>query len=175
MATNGDPPAGRQALDLNLEDFDEAAAAPRQVVRPASFHVDEPPPVWRAPPELADDPTEQQLLAQLRDAPGDPATRLVYADWLEQRGEPGRAALVRHTGWPDALLHGTPAWRAIVAAAPIEDCTEPGCPAGWHAPAVRRRALPATPPHQPHLTGAVSRYCDAPTSLRRSLPRKTNT
>jgi uncharacterized protein (TIGR02996 family) len=34
--------------------------------------------------------TEQQLLRAIHDAPDDDAPRLVYADWLQQHGDPGR-------------------------------------------------------------------------------------
>ncbi len=47
--------------------------------------------------ELAHDdcPDADEWWLHVRDAPGDDELRLVYADWLEQRGELERAAVVR--------------------------------------------------------------------------------
>src|SRR5438094_930050 len=38
---------------------------------------------------------ERALLAAIDESPGDPVPRLVLADWLEECGTPGRAALAR--------------------------------------------------------------------------------
>jgi uncharacterized protein (TIGR02996 family) len=40
--------------------------------------------------------TEDAFLAAIRERPDDAATRLVFADWLEERGETARAAELRH-------------------------------------------------------------------------------
>jgi uncharacterized protein (TIGR02996 family) len=41
------------------------------------------------------DETEQQLIAAVRARPTDPMARLVYADWLDEQGEPGKAEYLR--------------------------------------------------------------------------------
>ena len=50
------------------------------------------------------DPQEEAFLAALAASPGDEGTRVVYADWLEERGDP-RAEYVRI----EAQLHALPA------------------------------------------------------------------
>lgn len=46
-------------------------------------------------PEGAAEPVEQGMLDELRRRPDDPATRAVYADWLEERGHAARAEFLR--------------------------------------------------------------------------------
>ena len=46
-------------------------------------------------PEYVADATEQSFLDALRQRPDDPATRAVYADWLEERGQAQRAEFLR--------------------------------------------------------------------------------
>lgn len=76
------------------------------------------------------DPDEAALLATLRDEPGDEAARLVYADWLEEHGDPDRAAFVR-TAVPTPA--GDARWRSIVSRAAIARCPSerPSCPTQW--------------------------------------------
>lgn len=90
-----------------------------------------PPTPWRD--TLSDDPEEHELLAPLRANPADEAARMVYADWLEQRGEVGRAWFVRLEGdvtVPRPEL-GDPAWRAITSRGQISRCHLEPCPKRW--------------------------------------------
>ena len=123
--------AGDATLHVHVENRYSFPPPRKHAFHPPAFEVAEPAPVWRA--TLAEDPIEQGFVAHLREAPGDGTTRMVYADWLEERGETGRAELVQHEGWPDAALLATSAWRAIVAPAPIHGCSRSECPAWWHA------------------------------------------
>jgi uncharacterized protein (TIGR02996 family) len=41
---------------------------------------------------MTSDPQEQAFLADIREHPEDDAPRLIFADWLEERGKPGDAA-----------------------------------------------------------------------------------
>jgi uncharacterized protein (TIGR02996 family) len=110
----------------------------------------------RLPPAaLSADPAEAALLAEL-ERTGEPAALLlVYADWLEQTGQPRRAALLRVQHELAARAPGAPrdrdspkqrkqlrrlaaaddlGWRVLVSRAPIERCTHPpgaGCPGEW--------------------------------------------
>ncbi len=84
-----------------------------------------PPPRWSV--ELSSDPTERAFLEALRAKPDDEATRVVYADWLEQRGDP-RAALVRDRKAP---LAGDADWRRIAACARVQ-CGRSNCWGEWH-------------------------------------------
>jgi len=102
------------------------------------------------PPYLARDPVEQRLLAEI--AQRDDAARLVYADWLEDRGELEHAEFLRvqqeiAVGPPDkprfealaSRLHALAAsldltWRMRVARPPVERCPvafELQCPKEW--------------------------------------------
>src|SRR4051812_509256 len=100
--------------------------------------------------ELVDDDTERRLLAAI-DA-GDHASRLIYADWLEERNEPVRAEYVR---LQEVLIEADAAdgafveraerlrhiasrvpteWRLRLARTPIERCAvafEIPCPRDW--------------------------------------------
>ncbi len=86
---------------------------------------------------MADNP-EPMFVAALRLCPSDESTRLVYADWLEEHGDP-RVGIVRDIfdlgGVPSEL-----AWRRIVCRAKIEHssfaheaggCGAVGCPGYW--------------------------------------------
>jgi uncharacterized protein (TIGR02996 family) len=97
------------------------------------------------------DDTERALLAAI--ASGDEGSRLVYADWLEERSEHARAGFLRIEQVvarlaPDdprldactrqlreLMQHIDPGWRARVARPPIERCPvfEFRCPKRWDA------------------------------------------
>lgn len=72
---------------------------------------------------------------------GDVASRMIYADWLEGRGDVARAEVVRRLaegGPPDrevllALAPTNVRWRARVCEPPIEHCRDPACPRHWGA------------------------------------------
>lgn len=102
------------------------------------------------PPFLARDPVEQQLLTEI--AKRDEASRVVYADWLEDRGELERAEFLRIQQEivlcsPDeprveqltSRLRALAAsidipWRTRVARPPVERCPvafELQCPKEW--------------------------------------------
>lgn len=84
---------------------------------------------WRV--WLAEDRTEHDLLAPLRANPADEGGRMVYADWLEQRGDE-RAWFVRHEGdVEERAAPGEPAWRAITSRARIWRCHREPCPNRW--------------------------------------------
>jgi uncharacterized protein (TIGR02996 family) len=95
-----------------------------------------PQPVWTRPTvwrdRLADDPVEHDFLATLRANPGDAASRMVYADWLEGRGDVQRAGFVRAEPPRDAPTWPPDAdWRAITSRAAIQDCVAERCPRHW--------------------------------------------
>ncbi len=81
---------------------------------------------------------EETFLSALLADPADDDTRLVFADWLEESGDLGRAELLRH-GRPVA---GPPWWRALVAHQTIDRCSRQRCPGRWElllgAPGKRR-------------------------------------
>lgn len=99
------------------------------------------------------DPSEQEFLAALDRSPTDDATRLVYGDWLEERGRSVEAevlvleAQIRAMGPDDPLLgprgerlrklaaRCEPTWLRVVSRAPIERCPEVrftlSCPKTW--------------------------------------------
>jgi uncharacterized protein (TIGR02996 family) len=72
---------------------------------------------------------------------GDVASRMIYADWLEGRGDLARADIVRRLaegGPPDhelrlALAPTNVRWRARVLEPTIEGCPDDGCPRHWGA------------------------------------------
>ena len=72
---------------------------------------------------------------------GDVATRMIYADWLEGRGDLARADIVRRLAEgaeldSDLLLALAPTnvrWRARVLEPPIEKCKKGDCPRHWGA------------------------------------------
>jgi uncharacterized protein (TIGR02996 family) len=94
-----------------------------------------------APPgSVVTDAVERELL----DAISDDAARLVYADWLEERGHALRAEYLRLQLAPIdrfrlQALAGRIAlgWRARVARGPIEGCNRADCPKEWTALAGR--------------------------------------
>jgi uncharacterized protein (TIGR02996 family) len=53
--------------------------------------------------------TEEGLLADIRDNPGEDAPRLIYADWLEEHDQPARAELIRVQVARDQLEADDPA------------------------------------------------------------------
>lgn len=72
---------------------------------------------------------------------GDSASRLIYADWLEGRGDLERADIVRRLAEGDApdqellvaLAPTNVRWRARVLEPTIEQCTRGDCPKHWGA------------------------------------------
>jgi len=68
-----------------------------------------PPAPWRD--KLANDPMEHDLLAAIRATPADEGARMVYADWLEQRGRADEASFVRQAGAHAEA--GSVEWRRI--------------------------------------------------------------
>ncbi|HET9485364.1 MAG TPA: TIGR02996 domain-containing protein [Xanthomonadales bacterium] len=97
------------------------------------------PPAW-TPHFLAADDTERRLVAALRANSGDVATRHVYADWLDEHGQPERAQFIRSELDADQqTLRGLaePAdlrWRAAVSRAQIVGCRRPPeCSGAWAA------------------------------------------
>jgi uncharacterized protein (TIGR02996 family) len=101
-------------------------------------------------PFVAHDDIETQLIAQV--AAGDATARLVYIDWLEQRGHGVRAAFLRAQECASQLGHDAPGfadlgatlgalasqtpvgWRARLATARIEACDTAfdfQCPKQW--------------------------------------------
>jgi uncharacterized protein (TIGR02996 family) len=108
-------------------------------------------------PQVVEDPTEARLLAAIA-SQQDAASRLVYADWLEQRGEQARAEFLRlqeqlaaRSPDPRQLDRGTVAkterlralaasieigWRYRVARPAVEGCDARfsfRCPREWAA------------------------------------------
>ncbi|MCX5742270.1 MAG: TIGR02996 domain-containing protein [Proteobacteria bacterium] len=83
----------------------------------------------------ATDPTEDQFLVAIRANPTDTASRMVYSDWLEQRGLAAHAAFVRDESGEisDAtfLAESDLDWRAITSRTAIDHCTKPRCPRVW--------------------------------------------
>lgn len=100
--------------------------------RPSEPPPPPPPRVYRD--TLAADPADAQFLAELRRHPTDGATRMVYADLLEQRGMLAMANFVRGTDTdddPNDLLEQSDlAWRAITSTDAIQ-CTTADCPRTW--------------------------------------------
>ena len=85
---------------------------------------------------LSDDPTEQELVAALRAAPGDSDARMVYADWLEERGLKAKTELVRIREHLDTFMHRKASdldWRAVAVCTPIDHCEMNKCPKYWDA------------------------------------------
>lgn len=90
--------------------------------------------------------TEPELLAAIDHQ--DHATRVVYADWLEEQGDHERAEFVRLQDQLLELPGGDarevaidralqiagrldPAWRVLVARPRIRNCARTGCPQEW--------------------------------------------
>jgi uncharacterized protein (TIGR02996 family) len=72
---------------------------------------------------------------------GDTASRMIYADWLEGRGDLERAEIVRRLAEGDgpdkellvALAPTNVRWRARILEPAIEQCTRADCPRHWGA------------------------------------------
>ncbi|HEY1065577.1 MAG TPA: TIGR02996 domain-containing protein [Pirellulales bacterium] len=91
---------------------------------------------------------EAAFLSAIAARPDDPAARLIYADWLDEQSDPRGPALRALIEW-QALPPGDPAraplaeamaalpiateWLAGLTQAPIECCTDDGCPEQWQA------------------------------------------
>jgi uncharacterized protein (TIGR02996 family) len=101
------------------------------------------PPPWVQPwitkswtTELANDRDEQRMLSELRANPGDALLRMVYGDWLEDRGELARAAFVRGTEMlsdQHAVVETTSlAWRAVTSHERVA-CDGLRCARRWDA------------------------------------------
>jgi uncharacterized protein (TIGR02996 family) len=56
---------------------------------------------------------QEQLLAAIRDDPEDDAVRLVYADWLEEHGDPDRAEFIRGQILLATLDDHDPRWEGL--------------------------------------------------------------
>jgi uncharacterized protein (TIGR02996 family) len=86
--------------------------------------------------ELANDRDEQRMLSELRVSPGDVLLRMVYGDWLEDRGEVARAAFVRGTevlSEQRAVAETTSlAWRAVTSHERV-GCEGLRCARRWDA------------------------------------------
>jgi uncharacterized protein (TIGR02996 family) len=92
------------------------------------------------------DATEIRLLSEI--AAGDDLARAVYADWLDERGRPDRAELLRLLQvYDDAdddargsiwrrmyelVAAIEPRWRLRVSRPVIQGCQESGCPSAWN-------------------------------------------
>jgi uncharacterized protein (TIGR02996 family) len=119
-------PSPWEQLEAMMRDPTQRARAIR--ITRSTYRVHRPPtvPIPRsAPPiaELAHDRSEEQLLAELRAEPRDNATRMVYADWLEQRDEMVKADFLRQQFVERDVLMSTTdlAWRAVVSHARVPD------------------------------------------------------
>jgi len=99
-------------------------------------------------PADPDTPVEMKFVLAVRDHPDDLGMRMVYADWLEERGLVGKAEVVRLLAEPPAegtpamarlrdAVEGLPAdWVATISRAPIEKCDvrfQLKCPRSWDA------------------------------------------
>lgn len=78
---------------------------------------------------MADD-DEPELLAQLERVPSDEATRMVYADWLEQHGHEVLAGFVRGHDDETVVSVSNLRWRAITSRAKLV-CDRSPCPGTW--------------------------------------------
>jgi uncharacterized protein (TIGR02996 family) len=97
-------------------------------------------------PNDPDTPVEQRFLLRILDHPDDHAMRMVYADWLEQRGQQAKAQFLQRTAADPPPVPGElrsfaamlPAeWLSVVSRVPIEFCGARGqlarCPQRWEA------------------------------------------
>jgi uncharacterized protein (TIGR02996 family) len=82
------------------------------------------------------DPSEHELLELLRTNPDDGASRMVYGDWLEQRGEHAKARFVRGEPVSKAFPAQDHEWRAIASCELVANCNGALCPKRWSAFAV---------------------------------------
>ncbi|HEU0032169.1 MAG TPA: TIGR02996 domain-containing protein [Kofleriaceae bacterium] len=134
-----------------------AVEPPRPLAPPRSPGPPPPPPPPEPPP--AHDPTERELLATLAEQPADDATRAVYADFLEQRGELAKASFVRGTETLAELSQianaTVPAWRAITSNRRVA-CTMSDCPRRW----IEFASVTSDPRERRcQRCGATIRYC----------------
>jgi uncharacterized protein (TIGR02996 family) len=104
---------------------------------------------------------EQAFLAAIRDAPDDTTARLVYADWLEERGHPGAGYLRAEV----ALAQATPDEAAGIRRSMLE--LIPRLPGPWRD-RFEQPDLLLTPP-APFRLGWYSANAAAPAPYR-SLP-----
>jgi uncharacterized protein (TIGR02996 family) len=147
-------PFGNQAVTRPVPEMAELAARAEGTPRPhrAQPDVHEGPTVERQPipiglieenAPLDRDETERGLLAAI--ASGDEGSRLVYADWLEERSEHARAGFLRLDACTrqlrELMQHIDPDWRARVARPRIERCPAFAfrCPQRWDALALTDR------------------------------------
>ena len=144
-------PSPYEQLEEMWKDPKQRSRLRRMILRrPRSSRI--PPPREPLAPPRADEKSEAQLIEEVRDD----ATRMVYADWLEQRGELVKASYVR--GAPvdrDALAAATDlAWRAVTSNAPVpaHECET----LRW--PELRTLSGDALVRECPYCTQAV-RYC----------------
>jgi uncharacterized protein (TIGR02996 family) len=84
----------------------------------ASPPVGQPQPATPRPDQTPGQRTEEEFLADLRDNPNDEATRLIYADWLDEHDQPAQAELIRvqldcERLEPDGPAWGKAVWRAL--------------------------------------------------------------
>lgn len=145
-------------------------------------YADEPTLEWWPSGEPPADDVEAALLAAIQ--AGDQASRLVYADWLEERGDAARARFLRlqeelaalpperaRVPLREAAEDVELAWRMKVARVPIENCEHAGadadepalefelrCPKAWSE-------LAATPRAHVRHCGA----CDKPVYFSRTI------
>ena len=133
-----------QGRALVVDDLQRASRPPR-VVEPTDIirvaGVDLKVSHHELTPEDVSDGVERQLLDEIRQRPGDPSPRAVYADWLEQHGRLARAEFLRqqlavgearNANDPDFVLAAArlaalapevgDGWRARVAMSFIERC-----------------------------------------------------
>src|SRR5262249_47751990 len=116
------PPPGPPVMPVNPPFLGYQIPQPydprRPPVQPRFTHV-RPPKVFRA--LLSPDPAEHALLATLRAKPDDVGSRMVYADWLEDRGSIVHAQITRGVELDRAVvLQGSTAeWRAVASCAPV--------------------------------------------------------
>jgi uncharacterized protein (TIGR02996 family) len=91
---------------------------------------------FRRTPRARSLPGEERFRSRLLAAPHDDAQRLVYADWLDDRGDRARADFLRAqvrgamSGWPQPL---DPSWLAQIDLTRIEGCSQAACPGLWQA------------------------------------------
>ncbi|MFT3699704.1 MAG: TIGR02996 domain-containing protein [Kofleriaceae bacterium] len=84
------------------------------------------------PIEWQESPDEEPFFRALRNRPGDELARMAYADWLEERGQVGRASFVRGetVGYDQLEAHTREAWRIVVSRQPTQ-CSTKECPDRW--------------------------------------------
>ncbi|MFO0552547.1 MAG: TIGR02996 domain-containing protein [Polyangiaceae bacterium] len=88
-------------------------------------------PLAHVAPWKPDDDNERALVDAIRATPADGEARAVYADWLEQRGQRRKLAVLR--GEVSGGDGAGPGWRAVVAQSPVSRCVRFAfvCPKRW--------------------------------------------